>query len=217
MIKRHPNLFVKLFLIIVFVLFCLFISSCAEEAAAEIYIGNTDAPTAILIMPEPYQYITEQDEDHSDKIQQWEEEHYYATKVWECLRQKGFSQEVTCAIIGNMMIETSGGSLDLNPTIYSPSGNYYGLCQWSKKYCPDAQGLSFAQQLDYLVDTMQWEFNTFGWLYEEDFNYESFLEMTDPAEAALAFAKSYERCGSASYEMRQEAAKKAYEYFDLTN
>jgi hypothetical protein len=213
MIKRHPNLFVKLFLIIVFVLLCLFISSCAEEAAAEIYIGNADAPIAILVQPEPYQYITEQDEDRSDKIQQWEEEHYYATEVWEYLRQKGFSQEVTCAIIGNMMIETSGGSLDLKPTIYSLSGNYYGLCQWSKEYYPEAHGLSFEQQLDYLLETLQWEFNTFGWLYAEDFNYESFLEMTDLAEAALAFAKSYERCGPASYKLRQEAAIKAYEYF----
>ncbi len=215
MIKRHPNLFVKLFLIIVFVLLCLLISGCAKEANAKIYIGNTDAPNAILIMPEPYQYITEQDDDHSDKIQQWEEEHYYATKVWEYFRQRGFSQEITCAIIGNMMIETSGGSLDLNPTIYSPSGNYYGLCQWSKKYCPDAQGLSFEQQLDYLLETMQWEFNTFGWLYEEDFDYEDFLNMTDPAEAALAFAKSYERCGPASYELRQQAAVEAYDYFSL--
>ena len=88
MIKRHPNLFVKLFLIIVFVLLCLFISSCAEEATAEIYIGNTDAPITILIQPEPYQYIIEQDEDHSDKTKQWEEEYYYATKVWEYLIQK---------------------------------------------------------------------------------------------------------------------------------
>jgi hypothetical protein len=215
MIKRHPNLFVKLFLITVFVLLCLFISSCAEEASAEIYIGNTDTQTTILIMPESYQYVTEQDEAHSDKIVQWEEEHYYATKVWEYLRQKGFSQEVTCAIIGNMMIETSGGSLDLNPIIYSPSGNYYGLCQWSKKYCPDVQGLSLEQQLDYLLNSMQWEFNTFGWLYKEGFDYESFLEMSDPAEAALAFAKSYERCSPVSYMMRQEAAEKAYDYFDL--
>jgi hypothetical protein len=198
----------------------LVISKCSEEiASAEIYVGNTMAPVAILIQPEPYQYIAEQEEkqeeDYSAKIKQLEEEHYYATKVWEYLRQEGFNQEVTCAIIGNMMIETSGGALDLNPTIYSPSGNYYGLCQWSKKYCPDAQGLSFEQQLDYLLETMQLEFNTFGWLYAEDFNYEGFLEMTDPAEAALAFAKSYERCSSVSYEMRQEAAEKAYEYFDL--
>ena len=213
MIKRHPNLFVKLVLIIVFILLCLFISSCADKAAAEIYIGNTDAPIAILVQPEPYQYITERDEDYSNKIQQWEEEYYYAAKVWEYLRQKGFSQEVTCAIIGNMMIETSGGSLALNPTIYSPSGNYYGLCQWSKKYYPEAHGLSFEQQLEFLLNNIEWEINTFGKCYKEGFKYEDFLTITDPAEAALAFAKSYERCGPASYEMRQEAAEKAYEYF----
>lgn len=213
MIKRHLNLFVKLVLIIIFVLLCLFISSCADEAAAEIYIGNANVPNSVLVKPEPYQYITEQDDDHSDKIQQWEEEYYYATKVWEYLRQKGFSQEVTCAIIGNMMIETSGGSLDLKPNIYSPSGNYYGLCQWSKKYYPEAHGLSFEQQLEFLLKNIEWEINTFGKKYKEGFKYEDFLNMTDPAEAALAFAKSYERCGPASYELRQEAAEKAYEYF----
>ena len=113
------------------------------------------------------------------------------------------------------MIETSGGSLDLKPTIYSPSGNYYGLCQWSKKYYPEAHGLSFEQQLEFLLNNIEWEINTFGKCYKEGFKYEDFLNMTDPAEAALAFAKSYERCGPASYEMRQEAAEKAYDYFDL--
>jgi hypothetical protein len=216
MIKRHPNLFLKLFLIIVFAALCLLISSCGEEAAAEIYIGNTNVPNSVLVKPEPYQYITEQDEDNSDKIQQLEEEHYYATKVWEYLRQKGFSQEVTCAIIGNMMIETSGGSLDLKPTIYSPSGNYYGLCQWSKKYYPEAHGLSFEQQLEFLLNNIEWEINTFGKCYKEGFKYKDFLAMTDTTEAAIAFAKSYERCGPASYEMRQEAALVAYEYFDLS-
>jgi hypothetical protein len=215
MIKRHPNLFVKLFLIIVFVLLCLFIVSCAEEiATAGIYFGNSDAPASILIVPEPYQYITDQ-EDYSAKIKQWEEEYYYATKVWEYLRQKGFSQEITCAIIGNMMIETSGGSLDLDPTIYSPSGNFYGLCQWSQKYYPETRGLPFERQLDYLIESMPWEFNTFGWLYQDDFVYDTFITMTDVEEAALAFAMSYERCGSASYEMRQQAAVKAYNYFNL--
>ena len=214
MIKRNINLIVKLFLIIIFVLLCLLISSCAEnEAAAEICIGNTNTPTSVLVRPEPYQHITAQEL----KIKQFEEEHYYAAKVWEYLRQEGFSQEVTCAIIGNMMIETSGGSLDLKPTIYSPSGNYYGLCQWSKKYYPEAHGLSFEQQLEFLLDNIEWEINTFGKCYKEGFKYEDFLTMTDPAEAALAFAKSYERCGPASYEMRQEAAEVAYEYFNLNS
>lgn len=208
MIKRKITL---IFLIIITV--ALF-SSCSNKVAeADIYVGDIDAPNSVLVKPESYQYITEQEL----KIKQFEKEHYYATKVWEYLRQEGFSQEVTCAIIGNMMIETSGGSLDLNPTIYSPSGNYYGLCQWSKKYCPDAQGLSFEDQLDYLVKTMPWEFNTFGKNYKSGFKYEDFLAMTDVEEAALAFAKSYERCSSVSYEMRQEAAVVAYEYFDLNS
>ena len=214
MLKRNINLIVKLFLIIIFVLLCLLISSCAEnEAAAEICIGNNNAPTTVLVQPEPYQHITAQEL----KIKQFKEEHYYAAKVWEYLRQEGFSHEVTCAIIGNMMIETSGGSLDLKPNIYSPTGNYYGLCQWSKKYYPEAHGLSFEQQLEFLLNNIEWEINTFGKCYKEGFKYKDFLTMTDPAEAALAFAKSYERCGPASYEMRQEAAEVAYEYFNLNS
>ena len=37
--------------------------------------------------------------------------------------------------------------------------------------------------------------------------------MTDAQQAALAFAKSYERCGSGSYGIRQQNALKAYNYF----
>jgi hypothetical protein len=114
-----------------------------------------------------------------------------------------------------MMIETSGGSLELKPTVYSPDGEYYGLCQWSKEYYPEAHGISFEQQLDFLLETIAWEINTFGKNYKDGFTYKDFLVMTDVEDAALAFAKSYERCRPASYELRQEAALKAYEYFNL--
>lgn len=145
----------------------------------------------------------------------WEEEHFYATKVFQYFIQRGFTKEATCAIIGNMMIETSGGDLNLKPNIYSKSGNYYGLCQWSLKYYPETKDIPFERQLEYLFNTMHWEFNTFGWLYEEGFYYEDFIRMTDPAEAARAFAKVYERCTPVSYKLRERAAIKAYEYFDL--
>ncbi len=145
----------------------------------------------------------------------WEKDYYYATKVWQYFRQCGFNNVVTCAIIGNMMIETSDGTLDLNPTIYSPSSNYYGLCQWSQKYYPETKDLPFEAQLDYLLESIPLEFNSFGKNYKSGFNYEDFIKMTDIEEATLAFAKSYERCSSVSYEMRQEAALKAYEYFNL--
>ena len=145
----------------------------------------------------------------------WENEYYYAAKVWEYLMQRGYGEVVTSAIIGNMMIETSGGSLELEPNIYSPSGNFYGLCQWSQKYYPETKDLPFEHQLDYLIGSMPWEFNTFGWLYKDNFKYEDFLKVEDIEDAALAFAMAYERCGSISYPMRQQAAVEAYNYFKL--
>ena len=134
----------------------------------------------------------------------------YAAIVYEYLTLRNFSKASACGIIGNMMIETSGGTLDLKPYVYSPSGNFYGLCQWSTKYYSGAKDLPFEHQLDYLLGTMPWEFKTFGWLYKDDFDFENFIQMKDPAEAALAFAVVYERCGPASYNLRKEAAVKAY-------
>jgi hypothetical protein len=216
MIKRHPNLFIKTVLIILlFVIFWFIFGSTKAASNAQASTKTVDATVITSACPCCIECSVETEYRYQAKIEKWEEEYYYATNVWKYLRQRGFSQEVTCGIIGNMMIETSGGTLDLKPYIYSPSGNYYGLCQWSQKYYPGTKDLPFEHQLDYLLGSMPWEFNTFGKNYKTGFKYEDFLKMTDPAEAALAFAKSYERCGPASYEMRQEAAIKAYNYFNL--
>lgn len=144
-----------------------------------------------------------------------QDEYYFATKTYEYLTLRNFSPASACGIIGNMMIETSGGTLDLKPYIYSPSGNFYGLCQWSTTYYSGAKDLPFEYQLDYLLGTMPWEFNTFGWLYKEGFTFEDFITLKDPKEAALVFAKVYERCGPVSYRLRQQAAQVAYDYFHL--
>jgi hypothetical protein len=214
MLKRHTNLFIKLILFIILTLLFLFLLHKAShiEQPVQAKAANSILEEESMSCSEE---IIESEDIYLEKIKKWEEEYYYATNVWKFLRERNFSQEVTCGIIGNMMVETSGGTLDLKPNIYSSSGNYYGLCQWSQKYYPGTKDLPFEYQLDYLLGTMPWEFNTFGWLYRKDFDFEEFLKITDPAEAALAFAKSYERCGPASYEMRQDAALKAYEYFDL--
>jgi hypothetical protein len=234
MLKRHIHLFIKLLLISLLILLFWFILSHGEAESSNTYVENPIKTDPALVKPTPTlkpsstskptptpkptstPKPTELDEtNYLDKIKQWKEEYYYATKVWEFLRREGFSQEITCAIIGNMMIETSGGSLDLKPNIYSPDGEYYGLCQWAKEFYPEAHGLSFEQQLDFLLETIALEINTFGNNYKEGFDYKDFLAMNNTTEATLAFAKSYERCRPASYEMRQEAALKAYEYFDL--
>ena len=72
------------------------------------------------------------------KFTRWESEYSYATKVWYFLRENNYSEEVAAGILGNMMIETSGGSLALNPTIFSLTGRLYlsiSLVRLSAIYC----------------------------------------------------------------------------------
>lgn len=155
--------------------------------------------------------ITEQ-----NTINAWRAEYYYATETWLYLKQRGYSDAVASGIIGNMMIETSGGSLALKPTIYSSGRGFYGLCQWSLYYRPEAADMPFEAQLEYLHNDMASEFATFGGAcYKRGFTFEDFLALEDPATAADAFAKIYERCGSGTYSLRKKAAVKAYDYFTL--
>lgn len=163
------------------------------------------------------QTMTIQIEADIELYKLWESEYYYAAKVWQYFKQRGYSDVVVSAILGNMMIETSGGTLSLKPNIYDPAHAYYGLCQWSLYYRPGIADLPFEYQLEYLEADMPREFNTFGGCYKYGFTYEDFLAMTDPAEAAYAFAKVYERCATFSYNLRKNAAWTAYNYFSLNN
>ena len=226
MIKRNPNLIVKFILtIVLIILIILLLKVDPVQAEAKCRAVNytayydIDATKAYLKQIKSRRAELEKLEvkvaSDLERYVKWETDYYWAAKVFEYFMQRGFTKEAACAIIGNMMIETSGGSLNLKPDIYSKSGNYYGLCQWSLIYYPEVDGLSFECQLDYLLKTMPWEFNTFGWLYADDFSYEDFIKITDVKEAARAFAKAYERCGPASYLLRQKAAEKAYKYFTL--
>lgn len=146
----------------------------------------------------------------------WEQEYYYAAKTWQFLKQQGFSDVVVSGIMGNLMVETGGQTLKLVPTLYdAASGQYYGLCQWSLKYRPKVADMPFEDQLPYLMSDIEYEINTFGFCYRSGFTYEDFLSLKKPEEAALAFAKAYERCSSSYYTIREIAAKKAFNYFDL--
>ena len=169
--------------------------------------------TAMNIELARLQELAMQYQQDIDRYTLWEQEYYYATKTWELLRQQGFSDVVTSAILGNMMVETSGGTLSLNPKIYDSRGAYYGLCQWSLYYKPFINGKSFEEQLNYLIKDMPKEFETFGHCYKKGFTYEDFLNLDNIEHAALAFAKVYERCSSTSYWARGQAALKAYSYF----
>lgn len=138
-----------------------------------------------------------------------------ATKVWRYMKEElGWNDYVCAGVMGNLMAEVGGQTLNLQPGLYGHAGgNYYGICQWSARYYPGIQGASLDAQLDFLRDTVQKELNTYGYLFRSGMGYEEFCALTDAEDAALAFAKAYERCGSGSYGVRQSNALKAYNYF----
>lgn len=144
--------------------------------------------------------------------QKWEkrmEEYPAATEIWLYLKNLGYSDYVCAGILGNIMTEVGGQTLNIQ---YWLSNAYYGMCQWSKGY-GEVWGKDLNGQLDFLAKTIQYEFDTYGNKYQKGFNFEKFLALEDEQEAAKAFAKCYERCGSFSYTARKSNAKKAFKYF----
>ena len=149
----------------------------------------------------------------TDHLANCAKEYPVATKVWIYLKELGYNNYVCAGIIGNMMTECGGQTLNLRPELYSSNGDYYGICQWSKRYYPEIHGATLDNQLVFLSDTIKNESDNFGYKYVSNFNFEDFLELNSSTEAALAFAKAYERCGSDSYSVRQSNAELAYNYF----
>lgn len=133
-----------------------------------------------------------------------------ATQIWRYMKAQGWNDYVCAGIMGNIMAEVGGQTLDIRYTL--SSSGYYGMCQWNRQYS-NIWGAGLESQCDYLRDTIKYEIDTFGFNYQKGFKFNSFLNMTDAQQAALAFAKAYERCSSASYSIRQKNAIKAYNYF----
>lgn len=151
---------------------------------------------------------------YNSQLVKWEQkktQYPCATYIWNYLKQKGFNDYIVAGILGNIMAEAGGQTLNINPFMYS--SGYYGMCMWSLYYCPEVSGMNLEQQCNYLVRTMVKEFNAFGFCYRNGFNYNSFKNLTNAQQAALAFSKCYERNSPVSYYIRQRNAQVAYNYF----
>lgn len=136
-----------------------------------------------------------------------------ATQIWNYLKSLGYNDHVCAGIMGNIMAEVGGQTLNIRYSLYDGTGYYYGICQWNRGNYGEVHGTGLTTQLNFLRDTIKKEFNTFGYAYRSGFDYQDFLNLTDEREAALAFAKVYERCGSSTYNVRKNNATKALEYF----
>lgn len=169
----------------------------------DIIVEEVEVPEVEVIIEEPTPVYIQKTDDGQYPV---------ATYVWNRLREGGYSDYVCAGIMGNLMSETGGQTLSLDWQAWS-GGSYYGIAQWSKKFFPEVIGKDLEGQVDFLLSNIKAEFNTFGYAYQKGFNYDKFLELTDASEAALAFAKCYERCNSAYYSVRETNAVKAYDFF----
>jgi hypothetical protein len=129
-----------------------------------------------------------------------------ATQVWNGLRNLGLNKYVCAGILGNIMAEVGGQTLDISRWPQYSQGTYYGICQWAgsrKQRLLNNFGPTLEDQIRFLSVE----------LFEVIPKGNSFYNMQDEKEAALYFAKYYERCGSGSYSVRQSNATKALNYF----
>ena len=150
------------------------------------------------------------------KTRKWAQhaaEYPAATEIWLYMKNLGWSDAVCAGIMGNLMAEVGGQTLNINYGLYSSSGSYYGMCQWSNRYYGSIHGMGLRAQCNFLRDTIKKELDTYGYMYKSGMNFSKFLSIASPSEAALCFAKAYERCGSGSYSVRQRNAQVAYDYF----
>jgi hypothetical protein len=148
----------------------------------------------------------------------WEkrlEEYPVATKVWLYLSEElGYSDEICAGIIGNMMTECGGQTLNLDWAATNKGSGCYGLCQWHPRYYKEIQGADLDTQLEFIATSFPDILSRYLSIwYKKGFTYEDFLAMKDPGEVAYAFCVTYERPGPGSHAQRRANAVKAYEYF----
>ena len=131
-----------------------------------------------------------------------------ATKVWKYLKSLGLNDFVCAGILGNIMAEVGGQTLDISRWPTYSKKNYYGICQWS--------GGRKSRLLNDFGNTLEAQLKFLGTeLFEVIPKTSSFYKMQNEKEAALYFAKYYERCSSKYYSIRQTNATKALTYFTV--
>lgn len=184
-----------------------------EEKHDIIVIAQTEYANAEVLYKKYLKIYNQIVEEYNLRWEKREKEYPNASYIWKYLKDNGYNDFVCAGILGNMMAESGSQTLKIQATIKDKSENFYGICQWSKKYYPDIWEGTLEEQCAFLLKTIENEFAAFGKNYKKDFGYQDFLKLEDEREVAKCFALVYERCGKASYSKRQANAEKAYTYF----
>lgn len=137
------------------------------------------------------------------------DEYPVATTIWRYLTEElEFSDYVAAGIMGNMMVESGGHSLNIDPYNWDDSTgrSFYGICQWGGYY-PEIHNQGLEEQLKFLGETIEDEFTMMG------FSYSKFLSTTSVETAARTFCRAYERPPAQYENPRVPCAYTAYDYF----
>ena len=181
-------------------------------------LGYPESHDVIKLAKEEYGKAEQTKQEYEQAYEQivasfWtekENQYYNATYIWRKLKNAGFNDYVCAGILGNIMTEVGGQTLDIQ---HQKANKYYtGMCQWSKTYTA-VWGASLDVQCNYLINTLEYEINTYGYAYKRGFSYNKFLNLTNEKEVAKAFAVCYERCKSSTYKIRQRNATAALNFF----
>lgn len=147
------------------------------------------------------------------KMQEYPE----ATTVWVTLKSFGWNDYVCAGIIGNMMAEVGGHTLDLNiincAYDHAPNGyltGSFGLCAWtpSSNYYNSQwfEDTSIEAQCRFIKNSLE---EQISW----GISVNDFLSVNNVYDAAYYFMKYYERPGHYNTNNRYADALVAYDYF----
>ena len=141
-----------------------------------------------------------------------------AQLIWNTMISWGWTPETCAGIIGNMMAEIGGGTLNLS-NWNSNGGCGYGLIQWTSGRRSTIKGRygsypTIEQQLIFMRDELFGTNNTRQQVSSSVLNRIMNTNGNEtPESIAFCFASNYERCVSRYRARRQEYARIAYDYF----
>ena len=147
----------------------------------------------------------------------WEprmEEYPVATQAWLYMKSLGWSDTVCAGIMGNLMLETGGGTLYLDWDSNGSSG--YGLIQWiggRRSLIKSIYGEfpTVENQIQFVHDELYGTNGVRKQVTASQLN--AIMGAETPEDCAYAFACYYERCSVQHRGVRRTYAQRAYEYF----
>lgn len=124
----------------------------------------------------------------------------YSNRIYSRLPEEGFNVVAVCAIMGNIMQESS-----FNPEAEN-SSHHYGLCQWSQTYFPQFYHSSFEYQRTHMADWIKSEYNSFYYKYKSNYKLSDFMNASSIEDATEAFCRVVERCGESEMNLTKRIA-----------